>query len=212
MKASESVRCVRSVLTAGADEIIVVDGGSRDTTRDIARAGGARVVSAAKGRALQMNAGAANARGDILLFLHADCEIRPKALDQIRRAMDSQTVDFGSFRQQIMAKGWLYRAIEFGNDLRARTLRLPYGDQGIFVRREVFDALGGFPAYRLMEDIIFSDRLRKRHRSVHLQGPIRVSARRWQQRGPIRQTFLNLALATAWRNWCPPRSPRQVLS
>ena len=167
--------CVQSVLKAQPDEIIVVDGGSRDDTREIADANGARVVSAARGRALQQNAGAAIACGDVLLFLHADCKLGTNAIQQIRHALASDRIVFGSFRQKIDSSGLGYRLLEFGNDLRARVLRLPYGDQGIFVRREQFEKLGGFPEYRLMEDLIFSDRLRRTQQFAHLQGPIVVS-------------------------------------
>jgi len=174
-ESSNIANCVREAFRSEADEVIVVDGGSTDETRAIAEAAGARVMTGAKGRATQQNAGATLATGDVLLFLHADCTIGSGCIAQIRDTMQSSEFGFGAFRQQIQAKGLQYRALEFGNDLRARILRLPYGDQGIFIRKGLFEEVGGFAEFRLMEALIIVDRLRRRCPSVLLPGPVRTS-------------------------------------
>lgn len=171
-------------------EIIVVDGGSTDDT--VANAAAAdRVLTSPRGRAAQQNAGAAASRGDVLLFLHADCWLEPGILDAVTAALRDERSVGGCFRQAIDAQGGRYRWLERGNALRVRLWKLAYGDQGIFVRRSVFEQLGGFPALALMEDLFFMKRLRHEGRFVLLDGPLHVSARRWQQRGVVRQTARN---------------------
>ena len=191
--------CVERAWRAKADEVIVVDGSSADTTRQLAEQAGARVMIAAKGRATQQNAGATLATGDILLFVHADCTLGRHCISQIRTTMTSSEFGYGCFRQRIMAKGVKYRALELGNDLRARVLQMPYGDQGIFIRKDLFDEIGGFAEFRLMEDAIIANELRRRTRPAILQGPIQVDARRWEKHGVVQQTFRNLLLTFAWR-------------
>ena len=179
---------------AGAWEVIVVDGGSDDATVEIARSRGCRVLEGPRGRAAQQNLGARHARGDVLLFLHADNWLEPGALEQVEGAMSRPGVVAGAFRQRIEATGRLFRLLEHGNAFRVRVGQLPYGDQGIFLRRETFEAVGGFPQVRLMEDVLLSRKLRRRGRIVLLPGPLFVSARRWQQYGVIRQTARNWLL------------------
>jgi rSAM/selenodomain-associated transferase 2 len=171
-------------------EIIVVDGGS--TADTLAAAGSAdQVLTAARGRASQQNAGAAASRGDVLLFLHADCRLDPRGLEQIATALADSCCVGGCFQQRIEAVGIRFRWLERGNSLRVRLWGLAYGDQGIFVRREVFDRLGGFPPLALMEDLFFMKRLKREGRLALLPGPLTVSARRWQSRGVFRQTVRN---------------------
>ncbi len=186
-------RAVTSALHGGADEVLVVDGGSSDATAKHARVAGAKVVVAERGRARQMNVGAGAARGDVLLFLHADNWLADSALAQLREALTSDTVGCGAFRQQIMAPGWPFRVLERGNAARVRFCGLAYGDQAIFVRRSLFDACGGYPDVRLLEDLILMRRLRWRCWPRLLDGPVHISPRRWQQQGIVRQTL---------RNWC----------
>ena len=190
---AETVACTRAL---GACEIIVVDGGSTDDTR--ARAAGAdRVLVTERGRALQMNAGAAAASGDVLLFLHADCRPEPGAFAAVAAALDDPRTVGGCFRQAIEAGGWRYRLMERGNALRVRLLGWAYGDQGIFVRRQVFHELGGFPRVPLMEDLLFMKRLKRRGRIRLLDARLHVSARRWQRSGVVRQTLRNWTLIAA---------------
>lgn len=179
--------------TLGDCEIVVVDGGSSDNT--LSEATTADVcLTAPQGRAGQQNAGAAASRGNVLLFLHADCHLEAKAIEAIRAAFDDEECVGGCFRQTIDAPGIGYRLLERGNAWRAKTCKWAYGDQGIFVRREVFERLGGFPDLRLMEDLFLMKRLKREGRFVLLNAKIHISARRWQKNGLIRQTLRNWAL------------------
>lgn len=180
--------------------MLVVDGGSRDETSVRAEAAGARVLHSEAGRARQQNAGAAAATGEVLLFLHADNWLDPTALAQVRAALDERDhpVECGAFRQRIDDSAWRYRWIERGNALRARRLGLPYGDQAIFVCRELFESVGGFPEVAFMEDLILMRSLRRRAWPVLLPGPVHVAARRWQRHGVLRQTARNWLLIAAY--------------
>jgi rSAM/selenodomain-associated transferase 2 len=179
----------------GACEIIVVDGGSTDETP--ARAIDAdRVISSERGRARQQNAGAAACCGDVLLFLHADCRLPDGALEAISHALSHEQTVGGCFSQRILADGWLYRCIEWGNAQRVRWFGMAYGDQAIFLRRSLFEQLGQFPDVLLMEDVLLMKRLRRSGRFVLLPLVLSVSARRWQRHGLIRQTFRNWLLLT----------------
>jgi rSAM/selenodomain-associated transferase 2 len=190
---------VAHALALGPYEVIIADGGSDDGTARLAQAAGATVVTAPRGRAIQQNAGARRAQGDVFLFLHADTHLAADGLAQIERALAEPRVGCGAFRQAIEADGRLYRWLERANACRAAQRGLPYGDQGIFVRRELFDAVGGFPELKLMEDVFLMRRLRRRTRPVLLPGPLYVSPRRWQRRGVIRQTVVNWSLLAAAR-------------
>ena len=185
-------------------EVLVVDGGSRDKTCEIARQHGAQVFESPRGRAWQQNLGSQHAQGEVLLFLHADNRLAPDGLQQIADALKDPSVLSGAFRQLIDASGWISRAIEYGNAQRASRHGSPYGDQGIFVRRETFEAVGRFPEVRLMEDLLLARRLRRLAKPVLLPGPLRVSARRWQKHGPVRQTLRNWSLLAAERLGASP--------
>jgi rSAM/selenodomain-associated transferase 2 len=187
-----------------AAEVIVVDGASSDETAQIARAAGARVETSPRGRALQQNAGARLASGDVLLFLHADTWLAEGSLGQIAAAMARANVQHGAFCQAIDDSGRIYRWLERGNAARVRWLGMPYGDQGIFVRRVLFEELGGFPEVPLMEDWLLSRRLRRIAPPVLLPGPLNVSARRWRKHGVLRQTARNWSLVAAARLGVPP--------
>jgi rSAM/selenodomain-associated transferase 2 len=152
------------------------------------------VLKGAPGRAVQQNLGAAHAHGDVLCFLHADCQPAVGAADAIRAALADPQFVAGCFVQRINAAGWPYRLLEFGNLRRVLWCGLAYGDQGIFIRRDVFQSLDGFPAWRLMEDVELMRRLRGRGRFAVLRPPLTVSARRWQKRGIVRQTLRNWTL------------------
>ena len=194
---------VSSAWSAGATEVIVVDGGSQDGTCRCAVEAGARVLSSPPGRAVQQNAGAAASSGEVLLFLHADCRLPADGVAQIELALADRSVVGGSFRQRIEARGWLYRWLERGNAWRAGWRQVPYGDQGLFVRRARFEEVSGFPEGPLLDDVMLAQSLRRLGRLKLVKGPLSVDARRWQQRGIVRQTLRNWCLLTAWRLGVP---------
>jgi rSAM/selenodomain-associated transferase 2 len=176
-------------------EIIVADGSSTDGTREAA-AEADQFVIAPRGRGRQMNAGAAVARGDVLLFLHADCALEDGALAEAERCLRRRGVAAGCFTMRVGAPDLLYRWIDFVAHMRVRLGGLIYGDQGLFLRRQLFEQLGGFPPVRLMEDVFFSRVLRRHGRLVVAPRRIVVSPRRWQRTGIIRQTMRNWTLLT----------------
>lgn len=196
---------IRRAWVAGANEVIVCDGGSRDDTAEIAQQQSCRFVETAQGRAVQQNAGARLATGDVLLFLHADNWLEAGAIDQVRRLLAGRKCICGAFEQRIDAPGRVFRWLERGDALRMRFFGLAYGDQGIFVRREAFDAVGRFPEIPLMEDVRLMRKLRRRGRPVLLPGPIHVSPRRWQEHGVLRQTLRNWSLLLAEKCGVPPQ-------
>jgi rSAM/selenodomain-associated transferase 2 len=198
-------RAALSAWEAGAGEVIFADGGSDDDTAAIAAACGCRVMSAPRGRASQQNAGARQATGDVLLFLHADNSLAPQAGRQLAEAFRRPQVTCGAFRQRIEAAGWAYRWLETGNAQRTLWLGMPYGDQAIFVRRQVFDELGGFKEVPLLEDVLLMQRLRRRSWPMLLAGPVYVSPRRWQQHGVVRQTLHNWRILAAFFCGIPPQ-------
>src|SRR5262249_3410492 len=184
---ADSVRAARAL---GAAEIIVVDGGSTDETRTAASAPDL-VLTAPRGRATQMNAGGRAARGDALLFLHADCRLDPGALECAAGLLSRRSVIAGCFRMRVAAKGLLYRSLDAAATARVRLTGLAYGDQGLFIRRADFERLGGFPEVPFLEDVLFSKILHRAGRIVVARARIHVSPRRWQRVGLIRQTFRN---------------------
>jgi rSAM/selenodomain-associated transferase 2 len=189
--------CLAETLTSLREQqphqIIVVDGGSQDRTCEIASVADG-VFSSLPGRARQMNLGAAHATGDIFLFLHADCQLEAGALDAAKNCLSSRNVIAGCFTMRAQAAGLLYRWMDGWASARVRLSGMIYGDQGLFIRRDDFLRLGGFPELRLMEDVFFSRVLRREGRVVVAPKRIFVSARRWQGSGLIRQTARNWIL------------------
>lgn len=174
-------------------EIIVVDGGSSDGTPVIAEGLADRVVSADRGRARQMNAGAAIARGDILLFLHADT-LLPAAADRCVIAAVAAGADWGRFDVRISGESAWLPLIAALMNRRSRLTGIATGDQAIFVRRDVFAEFGGFPAQPLMEDIELSRRLNARAAPACLREQVLTSGRRWEKHGVLRTVFLMWSL------------------
>ena len=173
---------------AGIDEVVVVDGGSRDDTVAIARSHlGVRVRLARRGRARQMNLGARVARGDVLLFLHADCTLPRDAVEHVRAALAEPHVVAGAFRIRTVLddrRHWVRPLLGLA-DRRSRRTRLPYGDQALFVRRSAFFAVGGFPEVPIFEDIELARRLWRIGRIVTVPACVEVSGRRFAHR-PVR--------------------------
>jgi rSAM/selenodomain-associated transferase 2 len=184
---------LRSVRAEKPQEIIVVDGGSRDMTCELARAAD-RVLQGPRGRAVQMNHGAAHATGDILLFLHADCTLEAGALRAAELCLKQRGVVAGCYRMTVTAPGFVYRLIDACATARVRLTGLMYGDQGLFLERCRFERVGGFPRLRLMEDVFLSKTLRRQGRVVVAPRRIFVSPRRWQRQGIVRQTLRNWTL------------------
>jgi len=149
-------------------------------------------------RAELMNAGAAEARGAALFFLHADSLPPPDALARIEAALADPTVVGGAFEHRFAERAWSLRAINLINRVRYRLTRNWYGDQGIFVRAEVFDALGGYRDLKLMEDLDFSQRLKRQGHSVLIRAPLVTSGRRFLARGPWRTFGFIVWLLALW--------------
>lgn len=204
-------------------ELIVVDGGSNDGTAEIARrfiseaierfigesAGRfigesanriksgltGRVIESQRGRGVQMRIGAEAATGEILLFLHADCIAPPRAIDAIRTTLaGDDTVLAGAFDLAIDSSRTVFRLIEFAANLRSHLTNVPYGDQGLFMRKADYVSIGGFSPIPMMEDVEFALRLRKRGRVVFLKNRITSSPRRWEEEGIVYTTVRNWTL------------------
>jgi rSAM/selenodomain-associated transferase 2/rSAM/selenodomain-associated transferase 1 len=186
-------------------EIIVVDAFSLDGTAAIARQYGATVYSAALGRAYQMNEGAGQATGDILLFLHADTQVPPNFITHIQETLAKPGVVAGAFRLGIAGKRWGLRLVEWGTNLRSQLLQLPYGDQGFFLRRSTFNAIGGFADLPIMEDFEILRRLRRRGFIALAPAAVTTSGRRWQQRGICYTTLLNQLIIIGYLLGVPPQ-------
>jgi hypothetical protein len=172
-------------------EVIVVDGGSQDRTVERAEKAGAAVVPGPKGRALQQNRGAAEAKGSVLLFLHADTVLPEDYVAQVFETLMDRRIVLGAFRFKTDLDRPLMRGVEFTTNIRSRYLRLPYGDQALFVRRSCFQALGGFPDTPIAEDLFFVRLVLKQGRVGIAPADAITSARRWKEVGVLRTTLIN---------------------
>lgn len=188
-------------------EIIVADGGSRDATVPLARCcpGVACCEVLGGPRALQCNVAARRAGGDTLLFLHADTTITSVAIRAMWDALRDPRVAGGSFRFALADAVGRFRLTEWGANLRARWMRLPFGDQGIFCRRTAFEAIGGFPAIPLMDDVRFLRALRKQGRLALVPCPVYTSARRIRRHGVLKNATRNWTLLLAHRLGIRPK-------
>lgn len=191
-------------LRAAGGELIVVDGGSSDGTAERAAALAERVLHSAPGRALQMNAGAAHAAGDYLWFLHADSRVSPACLAAMQRALAEAPL-WGRFDVRLSGAGPSLWLIGRMINLRSRLTGIASGDQGIFVRRALFESLGGYAEMPLMEDLELCRRLRQRGRPRCLRPPLSTSSRRWEQHGIWRTVWLMWRLRLAYYRGVSPQ-------
>jgi rSAM/selenodomain-associated transferase 2 len=196
----EADRIAHAVESARAPgvEIIVADAGSHDATRELALAAGARVVPSEPGRARQLAAGVRAARADALLFLHADTVLPPGWADAVRGALLDPRVAGGAFAFRFAERSLALALVEWGVRLRLALARLPYGDQGIFVRRSVLDAIGGVPQAPLMEDLDLARAIQRAGRLALLREPAVTSARHYLERGVWRTVAKNAVALVGW--------------
>jgi rSAM/selenodomain-associated transferase 2 len=172
-------------------EIIVVDGGSTDGTGEVLRGHrGVRGLRSERGRARQMNAGARAARGDTLLFLHADTRLPEGAGAAIARALEDPGVIGGRFDVRLDGARPVFGVIAWFMNMRSRLTGISTGDQALFVRRDAFEAVGGYPDIPLMEDVALSRRLKRRGRLRALRLVVTTSARKWEREGVLRTVAL----------------------
>lgn len=195
---------VERALALQPHEVLVADGGSSDRTRDVAGELQCRVIETPRGRACQQNEAARQATGDVFLFLHADSWLVPDGARQIADVLRSPKIPGGVFWHRFDSSRPGFRLIELGDALRVCCLRIGFGDQGIFLRRRIFEQIGGFPDCPLMEDVRLMRRVRDVGRLAFLPGPVYTSARRHQQNGIVRQTLCNWLLLTGERLGVPP--------
>ena len=185
-------------------ELIVVDGGSSDATLQHAAPLADRIIRSPRGRAQQMNAGAAVASGEVILFLHADSIFPVGGAAAIAEALGASGRGWGRFNIRLTGDRFLFRTIEWFMNMRSRLTGIATGDQGIFVERQFFESIGGFPAIPLMEDIALSARLKRIERPICLHATIMTSSRRWERHGAWRTIWLMWRLRYAyWRGADP---------
>ncbi len=192
-------KCLETVVNIPGIEVIVSDGGSTDKTVEMA--GGycdVKVVSSVRGRGAQMNAGASYAHGGILLFLHADSILSREVILKIPCVCKNNSIVGGAFKIRLLSDRWPYRLIEAGINFRSRLLKLPYGDQGLFVKSSVFKELGGFGGMAVCEDLDFIWRLKKLGEIAILDEEILSSVRRWENSGILRTSLRNQFLLASY--------------
>ena len=193
-------------------EVIVVDGGSQDETVTLAKScctkfasdSECKVIFASAGRACQMNAGAAVATGDILLFLHADTQLPPQFDSLVRQVLQNPDIIAGAFELRIDANLWGLGLIEKMVNLRSRFFSMPYGDQAIFIKASTFHDIGGFPDIPIMEDFELMRCLKRQGRIAIVPAPVLTSGRRWQKLGVLKTTLINQLMIAGYFLGIPP--------
>jgi rSAM/selenodomain-associated transferase 2 len=195
-----------AVLRALGTEVMVVDGGSRDATIQRARLRADRVIAAPPGRGLQMNAGADKASGDVLLFLHADTRLPGEADHVVLNGLERSGRVWGRFDAEIEGQSPLLVVIAWLMNLRSRLTGIATGDQAMFVRRDAFQAAGGFAAIPLMEDIELCKRLRRVSRPLCLRERVVTSGRRWEKDGVLNTVVLMWRLRLAYFLGADPKT------
>lgn len=196
-------------LRARGAEVVVVDGGSQDDTITLARPLADQVIAAPRGRALQMNTGAAQAHGDILLFLHADCRLPAAADGLIADGLNRAQKTWGRFDVQLTGSSPLLRVVGALMNFRSRLTGVSTGDQGLFVTRTLFEAVGKFPQIPLMEDVALTKQLKRYGTPLNLRHRMLVSGRRWQKHGVWRTVLLMWRLRLQYWLGTDPRELAQ---
>ncbi len=179
-------------------QLILVDGGSEDRTIEIARPYVDKIISFERGRARQMNTGAEESDGDILWFVHADSRVPEDADHLIQKAFDSSSLHWGRFDVRISGSSSLLRIVSYFMNLRSRITGIATGDQGIFIRRSLFESRNGFADIPLMEDVEFSSRLRIFSKPYCIKKVLITSGRRWERHGVVRTVLLMWSLRLAY--------------
>ncbi len=190
-------------------EVIIADGGSSDKTVEFAQQYPIKLIQCGKNRAIQMNEGAKISRGNILLFLHADCSIENDSLKEIIKALNNSYIG-GCLSQKIDSPKLIYRFIEVSGNIRARLFKIFYGDQAIFVRRDIFLRVKGFDNVDLFEDVLFSKKIKKIGRVCVLNDKLYASCRRWAKQGVIKTTFMNWILSLGFFIGLAPRILKKI--
>lgn len=176
---------IESLLSLSHAEIIICDGGSRDATLSICACYPVQIAASEPGRGRQLNSGARIAGGDILFFLHADSQLDERIPADIAQAV-AEGHAWGCCTLTFDKNTLLYKVVAFMSNLRVRWTSSCYGDQGIYCRREIFYAQGGYPDYTLLEDVVFSRKMRRCSPAYQVPGLITTSARRFEENGPLR--------------------------
>jgi len=209
-EAASMANCMASASAPGV-QIILADGGSTDGTREIAEAYGAQVVQCPPGRALQMNAGTQLAKAPVYLFLHADTMLPNDFVSKIKNSLQDVVSVGGAFRLRLDSKQPGFRVIERGANWRSRVLGLPYGDQALFIRAEIFQRIGGYPDQPIMEDVALVRAMRKFGYMNFPDSSVTSSARRWIAGGVIRTTMLHLLALILYFVGLPPSRIAKLL-
>jgi len=192
-------QCLETVIDIPGIEVIVADGGSTDRTVEIAEQHrDVKVGTSVMGRSIQMNKGAESSCGGILLFLHADCVLPREAILNVRAVFEGSLFVGGAFKIRLLSDKLFYRVIEKGINFRSKIFKLPYGDQGLFVKRSVFEQLGGFREMPNCEDLDFVCRLKKQGKIIVLDERVSSSIRRWENHGILRTSFRNQFLLSSY--------------
>ena len=197
---NELIRHIRTQCSESIDEIIIVDGDPQGTTIKAIQDKDVICIKAGKGRAFQMNAGAAAAHGQVLIFLHADTKLPPHAFRKIEQVLENEKYVGGAFDLRINSDKLLLKFIAACASLRSRFNRIPYGDQAIFIRKNYFNKIGAFKEITLMEDVDLMRRIKKRGDKIFiLRDQVKTSPRRWEKEGIIYTTLRNMVLINLFR-------------
>lgn len=200
---------LRSLAQLTPFEVIVVDGGSVDGTAEICRRSGVKILLSARGRARQMNAGAKLAGGDVLLFLHADTRLPTSAFNDIQLALRDSHCVGGRFDVELEGEHWMLKVIAVMINYRSRLSKVATGDQAIFIRRAIFEQIGGYPDIPLMEDIALCRVLKRMGEFACLKSRVASSARRWEAEGLWRTIFKMWALKLLYLGGVSPNRLKQ---